>query len=150
MELTVKQYADKMKISTMAVYKKIKNNQLKSSEASGRTMIILDGVNNKRFQTPTGEFETSLKQEIFSLKQIIKSYKKVSKAIKTELKKSHKVITKQERKLDKRDKLIESLLTKNETLLQQVLNESNETKEVYKQFTTYLLPPKPKKKKGKK
>ena len=151
MELTVKQYANKMKISTMEVYKKIENNQVKSSKVTGRIMITPEpDATSEQFETSVVEVEASLKQEIFSLKQIIKSYKKISKLIKTELKKNNKIITKQEQKLDQSDKLIEKLLTKNETLLKQVLNESKETKEVYKQFTTYLLSPKPKKKKGKK
>ena len=146
-KLTVKEYADIFKISTTSVYKKIDNSLLNTVKEGNKTYIVLEDIKDieklEEAKNPLKPFEPSLKEFQTSFKLMKKSFKLVSNRLEEELELSRRANNKLEKRLNKKDKIIQTLLTRNEELLNQVLSESQQTKEVYRELTSYLLPPKP-------
>jgi hypothetical protein len=136
-KLTVREYATIFKISTTAVYKKIENSLLNTVKEGNKTFIILDDLEDIK---KIDEANNPLKPLDSNLKVMKKSFKLISKSLKEELELSRKVNIRLEKQLKKKDRIIQKLLTRNEELLNQVLNESQQTKEVYRELTSYLLP----------
>ena len=140
-ELSVKQYADEVGISTTAVYKKIEAGLLKCDTKNGKKVVIVDDLEDlKPLETKSKEIETNLKYEINNLNFIIKTLEQDKEDLKLELKEKDKRIAKKEKSLNKKDKRIERLEKQVEKYLKQVLKESEQTKEIYSQFFNKVLP----------
>ena len=97
-KLTVKEYAELLGISTVAVYKKISNQTINSTKENNRTLVLVEDkeltnpkkvTNQYRDKLQTNSLESYLKVENKQLKKQVKKLRKELKGLHEKLEKFH-------------------------------------------------------------